>query len=259
MSIPAERNIQSISASQRNVIPAFGSVIAAIARRTIDITVASVVLILTAPIMLALAVIIRLDSPGPALFWQTRMGRNLRSGGDRRRMSAHPRSSDPRRTERRRLDIAGKPFTFVKFRTMYVDARQRFPELYAYKYSTDDLRDLKFKLDPDPRLTRVGRYLRKTSLDELPNFWNVLTGAITLVGPRPEIPEMSPYYSSTDRRKFRVSPGVTGLAQIQGRGHLLFRDTVALDVQYVESRTFWRDMRILWATVVAVVKHDGAF
>jgi lipopolysaccharide/colanic/teichoic acid biosynthesis glycosyltransferase len=167
--------------------------------------------------------------------------------------------AERRSRDRRRRDMAGRPFTFVKFRTMYVDARQRFPELYRYRYTEEEIRTMKFKLDPDPRLTRVGRVLRKTSLDELPNLWNVLTGGIALVGPRPEIPEMTPYYTEQQRLKFRVRPGVTGLAQIHGRGRLTFQETVGWDVEYVRRRSLGADVSILWQTAIAVMRRDGAF
>jgi lipopolysaccharide/colanic/teichoic acid biosynthesis glycosyltransferase len=201
-----------------------------IAWRQFEICVALGILLLTLPIMLALAALIRLTSPGPALFVQKR----VRKGGR-------------------------ETFGFVKFRTMYVDAKQRFPELYAYSYDDETIKNLKFKLDPDPRLTPLGRLLRKTSLDELPNFWNVLRGDMALVGPRPEIPEMLPYYKGSMMDKFGVKPGVTGLAQVSGRGYLSFLDTVALDVDYVRQRSVTCDMRILARTVKKVLASDGAF
>lgn len=191
--------------------------------------VALLALIAFLPVMIVIAAIIKLGTPGPALFFQQRIGLN------------------------------GKPFWFVKFRTMYVDARDRFPELYAYRYDEDQLRSLHFKVKEDPRVTPQGRWLRRTTLDELPNFWNVLTGHMALVGPRPEIPEMMRYYQGRMLKKFAVRPGVTGLAQCSGRGDLDFHDTVDLDVQYVEKRSLALDFWILWQTVVSVLKARGAF
>jgi lipopolysaccharide/colanic/teichoic acid biosynthesis glycosyltransferase len=218
-------------------------------RRSVDLVVAWSVLILTLPVMVVIGIVIRLDSPGPALFFQTRMTKCRRMG----------RAGAPQGSERRGNAMAGKPFKFVKFRTMYVDARERFPELYAYKYSDDEIRRIKFKVTEDPRVTRVGRWLRKTSLDELPNFWNVITGDMTLAGPRPEIPEMSPYYDGELRNKFRVPAGVTGPAQIGGRGDLSFMETAQLDASYAVNRSLRGDLAILWKTLVAVVRRRGAF
>lgn len=179
--------------------------------------------------MLVLAIIIRLGTPGKALFRQQRVGLNQ------------------------------KPITFVKFRTMYADARERFPCLYEYKYSDDEIDRLKFKIADDPRVTPQGTWMRTSTLDELPNFWNVLTGDMALVGPRPEIPEMLPYYSREQWLKFAVRPGITGLAQISGRGRLSFQDTVKLDVEYVKRRSLRLDLKILFLTAYKLVTRDGAF
>lgn len=229
----------------------------AIVRRMLDVSVSLAILTLTLPLMLVIGLIIRLDSPGPALFWQTRMTRNRRGY---RRQAPEPASTGEAPTQERRRDrMAGRPFRFVKFRTMYVDARERFPELYAYTYSEDEIRQMKFKMADDPRVTRVGRILRKTSLDELPNFWNVLTGDMTLCGPRPEIPEMSRYYNARQIRKFDVLSGVTGPAQVSGRADLTFQETADVDSEYVETRSLKRDLRIIWQTILAVIGRRGAF
>ena len=198
-------------------------------QRTFEIAFALIALALSLPVMAIIALLIRWDSPGPVLFFQQRIGRK------------------------------GRPFRFVKFRTLYADARERFPELYAYRYSPQELADLKFKITPDPRVTRCGAWLRRTSLDELPNFWNVLTGDMALVGPRPEIPEMLPYYHDEMLLKFSVRPGITGLAQTHGRGRLKFHDTVQYDLEYVQQRSFLFDLKILLRTIKMVVFRDGAF
>jgi lipopolysaccharide/colanic/teichoic acid biosynthesis glycosyltransferase len=198
-------------------------------RRAIECVVAAVLLLVSLPIMIAVAIIIRCDSPGPALFRHRRIGLN------------------------------GRLFAFTKFRTLYADAKERWPELYAYQYSTEQIERLHFKIQNDPRVTRVGRWLRKSTLDELPNLWHVLTGDLSLVGPRPEIPEMLPYYDERGLKKFRVRPGVTGLAQVSGRGNLSFFDTVKLDVDYVERRSAWLDVKIIAATLVRTLRRDGAF
>jgi lipopolysaccharide/colanic/teichoic acid biosynthesis glycosyltransferase len=219
-------------------------------RRLLDIVFASTALVVSMPIMLLIALVIRLDSPGPALFRQVRMTRDRRGTGSL--------SVSYEGTDRRKVFYAGRPFVFLKFRTMYVDARERFPELYAYDYSDEEIRTIKFKVSDDPRVTRVGRWLRKTSLDELPNFWNVLTGDMTLCGPRPEIPEMSPYYAPEQLKKFGVTAGLTGPAQVGGRGDLTFQETADIDAEYARQRTLGGDIKILWQTFVAVIKARGA-
>lgn len=221
--------------------PAWGEALAAIVARygdspgeslllrSFERLFAAFALILTFPVMLAVAVLVRLDSPGPVLFRQWRVGQG------------------------------GRLFRFMKFRTMWADARERFPHLYAYSYTPEDIERLHFKVPYDPRVTRVGEFLRRTTLDELPNFWNVLTGEMALVGPRPEIPEMLPYYREEHLAKFSVRPGVTGLAQISGRGRLTFLRTAELDAQYARRRTLGGDLRILLRTIWLILRRDGAF
>lgn len=197
--------------------------------RLVEITVALIALTLTAPLQLIMALLIRRGTPGPALFWQDRVAQN------------------------------GRLFRFVKFRTLYADAKQRWPELYAYDFTQKDLDNLKYKHATDPRVTPQGRWMRFSSLDELPNFWNLLTGETALVGPRPEIPEMLPYYGKSDLKKFSVRPGITGLAQISGRGRLSFLEVVAYDVEYVEKRCFTLDVKIAVLTIWKIITRDGAF
>jgi lipopolysaccharide/colanic/teichoic acid biosynthesis glycosyltransferase len=197
--------------------------------RVFEVLTAGLVLLLTLPVTLTIALIVWLDSPGPIVFRQIRVGRH------------------------------GRLFKFAKFRTLYADARERWPELYAYRYTADEVAALHFKLKNDPRVTRVGRWLRKSTLDELPNLWNVLTGEVALVGPRPEIPEMLPYYDLQGLTKFSVRPGITGLAQVKGRGELSFLDTVQYDVEYVDTRGFRLDAEILVRTLLCTILRRGAF
>lgn len=197
--------------------------------RLFEIIFAGAALAVTAPLVLALAIIVRSGTPGPALFFQERVGLNR------------------------------KNFRFVKFRTLYHNARELYPNLYRYEYSDSELKSFKFKIENDPRVTPQGRWMRKTTLDELPNFWNVLTGDMALVGPRPEIPEMLPYYKDEMLLKFKVRPGVTGLAQISGRGCLSFYETVRLDVEYVKARNTWLDLKILALTGWKMITREGAF
>jgi lipopolysaccharide/colanic/teichoic acid biosynthesis glycosyltransferase len=161
--------------------------------------------------------------------------------------------------ERRKVDLLGRPFQFRKFRTMYEDARVQFPELYEYKYNKREIKKLRFKKKNDPRIPKWANWLRKSSLDELPNFINVFRGDISLVGPRPEIPEMTRYYFDGQKKKFNVKPGITGLAQINGRGDLSFQETLKYDIMYVENRSFLLDMKIIIRTIIMTIQSNGAF
>lgn len=186
-------------------------------------------LLLALPVIVVTGVLIRLDSPGPIVFRQARVG------------------------------IGGIPFTFYKFRTMFADAKERFPELYQYRYDHETVKTMRYKVIDDPRLTRIGRWLRKTSLDELPNLINVVTGDVALVGPRPEIPDLLPYYETWQLKKFSVKPGVTGFAQVNGRGLLTFQEVISEDLRYIETRSLFVDLRTLFETVIEVVRRQGAF
>lgn len=201
----------------------------AILGRFAEIAISAAALVLSSPVMLIIAIIIRLDSPGAAIFCQTRIGKDLR------------------------------PFAFYKFRTLYVDAKERFPHLYAYLYTPEEVQTLLFKREDDPRVTPAGKWLRVSTLDELPNFWNVLRGDMHLVGPRPEIPEMVQYYTQEQAIKFAVKPGITGLAQIRGRGRLSFQQTIAYDLEYVRNRSFLLDLKIILTTIKLLFTRDGAF
>ena len=222
-------------------------------RRGINICVSVIGLALATPIMIAIAFMIRIGSPGPAIFKQTRIGQNRRNG--------HPNSGNEKRfpQDHRIVDHGGKPFTFYKFRTMQVDAKKRFPELYSYEYTPEEIKTLQFKIPDDPRLTRFGAHLRKTTLDELPNLINVIKGDMNLVGPRPDIPEMVKYYEQRQKQKFTIKPGVTGLAQVNGRNLLNFQDTLKHDVDYVQNRSFWMDIKILMKTIKVTLLRIGAF
>lgn len=198
------------------------------AKRALDIALAVPLLALTAPVMLGVAYLVRRDSAGPALFRQERVGRG------------------------------GRTFRFYKFRTMHVDARERFPQMYAYDFDRTQIKRMCFKLADDPRLTRFGRVLRRTSIDELPNLINVLRGDMSLVGPRPDIAPMIRFYTPEQLVKLTVKPGLTGLAQTSGRNILTFQQTLTWDVDYVRRRSLALDLRLLVRTVVVVVTQLGA-
>lgn len=235
-----------------------GEIVRRIIYRICEVFVSIIAIILSLPIMLVVALIIKLDSPGPALFFQRRLARSRKVRGrkilnDPRYEVANPGYSPDK------FYWVPRTFWFVKFRTMYADAKQRFPELYDYNYTEDEIEQVAFKVRYDPRITKAGKWLRMSTLDELPNFWNVLTGDMRLVGPRPEIPEMLPNYCADEMRKFTVKPGITGLPQINGRGRLTFQRTVAYDLEYVEKKSVMLDIKIIIKTIWKVITRHGAF
>jgi exopolysaccharide biosynthesis polyprenyl glycosylphosphotransferase len=182
-------------------------------------------LLVLLPVFAALALAIKLGDDGPVLFRQTRVGRN------------------------------GYHFTLYKFRTMVVDADRRKTELTEL----NDSDGLLFKMRDDPRVTRVGKWLRRYSLDELPQLINVLIGDMSLVGPRPALPEETVCYADHVRRRLAVKPGITGLWQVSGRSDLPWDEAVRLDVRYVENSSFVLDLQILWKTWSAVARGNGAY
>ena len=226
--------------------------------RALEIMAALIGLVVGMPVMLITAIVVRLDSPGPILFRHKRPARSVRLRG---------------RDLEGRTDLAPPPcgyrpdawywapsyFTLVKFRTMYVDARMRFPSYYDYKYSRDDFHSQFPTIRDDPRVTRAGRLLRKLSIDELPNLWSVVKGDMSLVGPRPEAPEVLQYYTTEEMAKFTLRPGITGLAQVCGRGLLNWGETLGLDLEYVRTRSVALDLKIMCLTVLRVLTGHGAF
>lgn len=196
-------------------------------RRAIDVAVAASMLVLLSPLIAAVALMIRATSRGPAIFRQVRLGRG------------------------------GREFVFYKFRGMYADARERWPELYEYRYDPAELHMLRFHPRHDPRVTRVGVLLRRTSIDEVLNLYNVLKGDMSIVGPRPEIPELIRYYGEHAAAVLSVRPGVTSLAKVTGRDELTFTQTLELDLEYLERRSLRLDLRIMAATVMTVILQHG--
>jgi len=199
-----------------------------LAKRGLDIVVSGTLIALTLPIIGLLSLIIRVQSPGPAIFRQRRVGRD------------------------------GRVIRFYKFRTMYSDAKERFPELYDYTFTAEQFATSYYKPPVDPRNTPFGRALRKTTLDELPNLFNVIKGDVSLVGPRPELPELIQYYTPEQLTKFSVKSGITGLAQVSGRNNLSIQEQIALDVEYVQKRSFRYDLTLIARTAIMVVKRVGA-
>jgi lipopolysaccharide/colanic/teichoic acid biosynthesis glycosyltransferase len=226
--------------------------------RVFEIVVASLGLIVGLPIMLAEAVLIRLDSPGPALFLHTRPGRSKKVRG-RDLIGRTDLIPPPGGFQLDILYYVPTYFRMAKFRTMYQDAPTRFPELYAYDFGPGEFRRRYGTLQHDPRVTRVGEILRKLSVDELPNLWSVLVGDMRLVGPRPEAAQVLQYYTPEEMYKFACKPGITGLAQINGRGLLNFGETIDWDLKYLRNRSVWMDLKIIFVTVKYVVARHGAF
>lgn len=228
------------------------------AYRAVEITAAAVGFVLSLPIMLITAILVRCDSPGPILFLHKRPARSvLRRGRDL--VGKADLIPPPGGFEPDRLYLVPSYFTLIKFRTMYVDSRTRFPELYKYSFTAENFHQQFPTPHPDPRVTRVGRFLRKLSVDELPNLWSVVIGDIRLVGPRPEAPEVLQYYTPQEMYKFACKPGITGLAQINGRGLLTWGKTLEWDLEYVRTRSVALDIKIIFLTFWRVVTRFGAF
>jgi exopolysaccharide biosynthesis polyprenyl glycosylphosphotransferase len=197
-----------------------------VAKRTMDIIGAIVGLILTSIIFLVVAIAIKLEDPkGTVFFSQTRVGKN------------------------------GKEFKMYKFRSMVSDAEEKLNDLLKYNEVTGAM----FKMKNDPRVTKVGRFIRKTSIDELPQLWNVLKGDMSLVGPRPPLPREVEQYTEYDKQRLLVTPGCTGLWQISGRSNVGFKEMVELDLQYIRNRSILLDIKIIFKTVLVLFGSKDAF
>jgi exopolysaccharide biosynthesis polyprenyl glycosylphosphotransferase len=195
-------------------------------KRLLDIIVSATMLILLIPFLPIMVLIIRLDSPGPAFFSQIRVGKQ------------------------------GQLFRMWKFRSMYKDAEQRKAALMKHSDRQDDLL---FKMINDPRTTRVGRFIRKTSIDEIPQIWNVLLGEMSLVGPRPPLPSEVAKYTAYQRLRLEVKPGITCIWQVSGRSKIPFEQQVEMDLQYIYTQSFYGDIALLFKTVFVVFNSDGAW
>lgn len=194
-------------------------------KRLMDIILSIIGIVILSPVFIILAIWIKLDSKGPAVFKQIRVGKD------------------------------GKDFTIYKFRTMIVDAEKK----RELEIDPNDLGNFVFQSKSDNRITKSGAFLRKTSLDEIPQLFNVLIGNMSLVGPRPEIPDVVKYYPEEYRQRLLVPPGITGLAQVSGRGEIELGKTVYYDLTYIKKFSILFDIRILFRTVFSVVNEEGAF
>jgi len=197
-----------------------------LAKRMIDIGIAGFALLVLSPLLVMTAALIKAESQGSALFSQERIGLN------------------------------GIPFTMWKFRSMFTNAEAKRSVL---EDQNEMHNGVTFKMKRDPRVTRIGALIRKTSIDELPQLFNVLKGDMSLVGPRPPLPSEVIEYSRDDRRRLAVPPGITCIWQISGRSDIPFKQQVELDIQYIEKQTIWFDLLVLVKTIPAVLKARGAY
>ncbi|MFT5525235.1 MAG: lipopolysaccharide/colanic/teichoic acid biosynthesis glycosyltransferase [Pirellulaceae bacterium] len=195
-------------------------------KRAIDIVGAVVAFVLFSPVLLAVGLLIKFTDNGPIMFWQKRVGQ------------------------------WGREFEFPKFRSMVVNAEELKDKLLEQNDHNDSIT---FKMKHDPRVTWIGRIIRKLSIDELPQLWCVLVGDMSLVGPRPPVPREVAEYSLADRRRLDATPGLTCTWQVSGRGDIPFDQQVELDVSYIESQSFWLDLKLLFQTVPAVLLGKGAY
>ncbi len=229
LEIYANQSFNSVQSAQRTrlhlVTWAIRSKIQANLKRVFDLVVAAIILVFALPFMAVVAVIIKLDSSGPVFFHQKRVGK------------------------------WGETFYCHKFRSMYIDAEDRKAELM----DQNEADDIVFKIKDDPRVTRVGRIIRKLSIDELPQFFNVMKGEMSLVGPRPPVPSEVSQYEFEYMRRLDAMPGITGLQQISGRSSLNFKRWVELDLEYIADQSLVNDVKILVKTIPAVLLGKDAY
>ena len=195
-------------------------------KRLMDIILSIFAITVGSPIFLITALLVKVTSPGPIIFSQVRVGR------------------------------FGRHFKFYKFRSMYIDAEARKAELMKHNESGDGVI---FKMKKDPRITPVGRFIRKFSIDELPQLFNVLLGDMSLVGPRPPLPSEVRTYTLEERKRLNIPPGITCLWQVSGRSELPFSKQIALDKEYIASQSAWKDFLILLKTIPAILTGKGAW
>ncbi|MBW6474717.1 MAG: sugar transferase, partial [Anaerolineaceae bacterium] len=198
-----------------------------LAKRLLDMIASIAGLILFSPILLVAGILIRLDSPGKAIFSQERIGEN------------------------------GKPFRIYKLRTMLVDAQEKLQQ--ALEQNNIQLDQPAFKIPHDQRVTRVGRFLRRWSLDEIPQFWNILRGEMSLVGPRPEESWVVALYNDHQRQRLALKPGLTGPMQVSGRGDLDLESRLTFELDYIQHYTFWLDLKIIWKSLGVIISGKGAY
>jgi lipopolysaccharide/colanic/teichoic acid biosynthesis glycosyltransferase len=231
---PETRSATSVETARPVILPADTPRVSDIMMRGLDIVVAGTLLLLLSPFLAVVALLVKRDSPGPALFRQRRLGKDL------------------------------QPFRVCKFRTMDNGASPEAHKAYVERMIREDEADESgvpkpmLKLQRDPRITKIGAFLRKTSIDELPQLWNVLVGEMSLVGPRPPIQYEVDAYPARAFRRFAVRPGVTGLWQVSGRSLITFAEMINLDIEYVEKRSLLLNVKIILLTIPTVLGAKGA-
>lgn len=196
------------------------------AKRLMDIAGASLAIVLLSPLLIIVALWIKLSDFGPVFYCQTRVGKG------------------------------GRHFRFYKFRSMVRDADRLKDDLVHLNHHEDDRT---FKIPDDPRITSIGRFIRRFSIDEIPQLWNVIRGEMSLVGPRPPVPEEVELYTEFDRRRFEVKPGLTCIWQVRGRGNVGFETQILMDVEYIDERSLLLDTKLLVLTLPAVLHGHGAY
>lgn len=195
-------------------------------KRLFDVVASSIAVVILSPVFLIIAIAIKINDPaGPVFYTQTRIGEH------------------------------GKPFRMFKFRSMVTNADELLEELRA----KNEIEGAMFKVKDDPRITKVGKFIRKYSLDELPQLLNVVGGSMSIVGPRPPLPYEVEEYTEYDRQRLMVKPGATGMWQVGGRNALSFAQMVELDLTYINERSIWLDLKIMFETVKVMIKPNAAY
>lgn len=217
-----EKNVDEINIDYKNDIKT--KMLQLSLKRFFDVLLSLLATIILSPILLIILICIKFDSKGPVIFKQKRVGKD------------------------------GVDFTIFKFRTMIVNAESK----RSLEIDPENLDKFVFQSQSDNRITTIGKFLRESSLDELPQLFNVLNGTMSIVGPRPEIPEVVKYYSDNYRQRLLVKPGITGLAQVSGRGEIELGKTIYYDLTYIKEFSIWLDIKIIFKTIGSVIRKEGA-
>jgi lipopolysaccharide/colanic/teichoic acid biosynthesis glycosyltransferase len=239
-------HLSHIASTQKEALRSSPFPLYALVKRFMDVVLSLALLVLLSPLLALIAIAIKLDSKGPVIYTQ-----------DRVRGEQDPQKRHPER----------ETFSFYKFRSMHTNCDAEIHKAYMKQYINGESHKTNngshhsplYKMKRDPRVTRVGRFLRRTSLDELPQLFNVLKGDMSLVGPRPALPYEVKQYSNWHKQRLIPKAGLTGLWQVRGRTTLSFEEMVRLDIEYAQRRSLWLDLYILLQTIPAVISEEGAW